>query len=81
MSFSNRRWVIFNVSELSNIDFSQVLETSSSSVRKSNDGTLTFVKYDGSMPSTVSALITKTSEYDYAGINAVLLESNWFKTI
>lgn len=47
MNYENREYMIFNVSELPQIDFSQVLETSAETVRKSVDGTKTFVKWDG----------------------------------
>ena len=67
-SFSNRKWVIFNVSEISSIDFSQVIENNEESLRKSRDNTLTFVKYDGDMPSSVSSLSTKSQEYSYSEI-------------
>lgn len=43
---SNRNYVIFNVSEIEKIDFSQVLETSAETLRRSVDGTKTFVKWD-----------------------------------
>ena len=39
-----KEYVIFNVSELDKIDFTQVEETSIETVRKSVDETLTFVK-------------------------------------
>ena len=42
----NRRYVIFNITELSKIDFSQVFETSAETIRRSVDGTKSFVKFD-----------------------------------
>lgn len=42
--YPNREFMIFNVSELDKIDFDQVHETSVDTVRKSIDGTRTFVK-------------------------------------
>jgi len=75
--YPNRRFVIFSVSELGSIDFSQVYETSADTVRKSLDETLTFVKYDGEMPSSVSALTTKTQEYTYEEFLAILAGPDW----
>lgn len=49
-----REYMIFNVSELSKIDFSQVFETSADTVRKSVDTTKTFVKWDGKTVVTLS---------------------------
>lgn len=43
---SNRNYVIFNVNEIEKIDFSQVLETSAETLRRSVDGFKTFVKWD-----------------------------------
>lgn len=65
--------MIFNVSELDKIDFSQVLETSAETVRKSVDGTLTFVKWDSDVPACVEALTTKG---DYLTHNEILVEMN-----
>jgi hypothetical protein len=44
--YSNRNFLIFPVTELSKVDFSQVCESSAETVRKSVDGTKTFVKWD-----------------------------------
>ena len=73
----NRTYVIFNVSELASIDFSQVLETSADTVRKSIDETLTFVKYEGEMPPTVTALTTKQGPYNHSEILAILAGPDW----
>ena len=75
--FANRRWVIFNVSEIGTIDFSQVCENDANSLRKSIDETKTFVKYDTSIPSSVSSLTTKTQEYTHSEILAILATSEW----
>ena len=42
-----KEYMIFNVSELSDINFNEVLETSIDTVRKSVNGTKTFVKWEG----------------------------------
>ena len=75
--YPSRRFVIFNVSELSTIDFSQVYETSADTVRKSVDELETFVKFDLPMPSSVTALTTKSQEYDYDEILAILATPEW----
>ncbi len=41
--YENRTFMIFEVSELDQIDFTTVCETSADTVRKSVDGTKTFV--------------------------------------
>lgn len=73
----NRNYVIFNVSELATIDFSQVLETSIDTVRKSIDESQTFVKYEGEMPSSVVALTTKQGPYTHSEILTILAGPDW----
>ena len=75
--YSNRHYMIFNVSELSSIDFNEVMETSADTVRKSVDETLTFVKYDGDAPATVDALTTKTGSYTHSEILTILATDVW----
>ena len=75
--YPNRRFVTFNVSELSTIDFSQVYETSADTVRKSVDELETFVKFDLPIPSSITALTTKSQEYDYDEILVILATSEW----
>ena len=75
--YPSRRFVIFNVSELSTIDFSQVYETSADTVRKSVDELETFVKFDLPIPSSITALTTKSQEYDYDEILVILATPEW----
>lgn len=76
----NRKYVIFNVSELDKIDFNEVQETSSGSVRKSVDETLTFVKYDSDeMPPSVESLTTKQGPYTQTEILEIINTSEWIK--
>jgi hypothetical protein len=75
--YDNRRFMIFNVSELNQIDFNTVLETSAETVRKSVDETKTFVKWDGTMPTCVSNLTTKEGPYTYEEILTILSTPEW----
>ena len=69
---------LFNVSELESIDFSEVLETSIDTVRKSIDGTKTFVKWEGdTIPSSVDSLTTKEGPYTYQEIIDILNTPDW----
>lgn len=45
----NRQYMIFNVSEAASIDFNEVLQTSAETLRKSNDNSKSFVKWEGRM--------------------------------
>lgn len=75
--YEHRNFMIFNVGELDTIDFSQVLETSAETVRKSTDGTKTFVKWDEDVPSCVTNLTTKEGPYTYAEILDILNGPDW----
>ena len=71
--------MIFNVSELSDIDFTTVLETSIDTVRKSVDETKTLVKWEGNMPECVSTLTTKEGPYTYEEMLTILSTPEWLK--
>ena len=75
--YENRKYVIFNTSETGSIDFSQVMETSVNTLRLNLSGSQTFVKYEGSQPSSVAGLSSKSSEYTHTQILNVLTGSEW----
>ena len=75
--YDDRKFMIFNVSELNQIDFTQVLETSLDTVRKSIDNTKTFVKWDGVIPDSVNNLTTKEGPYTYDEILTILSTTEW----
>jgi hypothetical protein len=77
----DRRYVIFDYSEVNKINFLQVMETSADTLRKSIDGTKTFVKYDGVMPSSVNSLHSKSQEYTHSEIITILSTSEWTEPI
>ena len=70
--------MIFQSLELPSLDFSQVLETSAETVRRSVDGLKTFVKWDGeAIPQTVEALTTKEGPYTYDEMLEILAGPEW----
>ena len=75
--YETREFMIFSTTELDQIDFTQVHETSIDTVRKSVDETLTFVKWDGDVPSSVAALTTKQGPYTYTEILEILAGPEW----
>ena len=75
--FSNRRWVIFDTSETGSVDFSQVIENNVNTLRLNLSGSKTFVKYEGTQPSSVASLTTKSDEYTHSEILNVLTSSEW----
>ena len=76
--YDNREFMIFNISELGTIDFTQVLETSADTVRKSVNQTKTFVKWDGQViPQCVQDLTTKEGPYTYNEMLTILSTPEW----
>tara|TARA_R110000851_G_scaffold297938_1_gene453366 strand:- start:725 stop:985 length:261 start_codon:yes stop_codon:yes gene_type:complete len=76
-TYEHRSFMIFNVSELNKIDFNEVLETSTNTVRKSVDTTKTFVKWDGNTPSSVLTLTSNEGPYTYPEIMGILSTDVW----
>jgi hypothetical protein len=73
-----RKYVVFNVTEIEKIDFNEVFETSEETLRKSVDGELTFVKYEGiETPSSVELLETKQGPFNHYEFLGILNTEVW----
>jgi len=68
-----RNYVIIDASEVSSVDFDQVLETSADTLRYNLAGTQTFVKYEGETPSFLAG---KTA-YDRSEMLTLLAGPEW----
>ena len=68
-----KNYVIIDASEVSSVDFDQVMQTSADTLRYSVDGTKTFVKYEGTQP---FFLLGKT-EYNHEEILSILSGPEW----
>jgi hypothetical protein len=79
--YENREYIIFPTSQLNLVDFSQVHETSAETVRRSVDGSKTFVKWDGDAPSFVSLLSNTEGPYTYTEILEILSTGEWTSPI
>ena len=77
MGYENRKYVIINASEVSSVDFSQVNETSASTLRYSLDDSQTFVKFDGDTPSFLNG----NTQYTHSEIRTVLDGEDWTEEI
>jgi hypothetical protein len=77
MHFEDRHYVVFNLTEVNTIDFSEVMETSADTLRKNLADTQSFVKYEGDMPPSVVALTTRSQEYSHEEILAFLAGEEW----
>jgi hypothetical protein len=69
----NRTYVIIDASDVADVDFSQVLETSEYTLRWSRDGTQTFVKFEGETPSFLDGM----AQYNLQEIHAILDCPEW----
>lgn len=68
-----RNYVIVDASEVSSVDFNQVLETSADTLRYNVAGTQTFVKYEGDKPSFLEGKTVNT----HSEILTILSGSDW----
>ena len=68
-----RNYVIIDASEVSSVDFNNVLETSANTLRYNVAGDKTFVKYEGAMP----PFLLGKDTYSHAEILAILDGEEW----
>jgi len=68
-----RTYVIIDASEVSSVDFSQVLQTSADTLRYSVDGSQALLKYEDGQPS----FLWGKTEYTHAEILEVLATDEW----
>lgn len=68
-----RQYVIINTSEVSGVDFNQVIERSADDLKYSVDASKAIVKYEGNQPSFLSG----KTEYTWSEIMDVLNTSEW----
>ena len=73
MAFENRKWIIINVSDITDEMIAKAIQTSSSTLRKTLDGTKAILKWDGDTPSCFDGLTT----YTHSEILTELAKSDW----
>jgi len=69
-----RTYVIIDVSEVGNVDFDAVLETSADTLRYSLDGSKTFVKFDSD---TTPSFLDGKTQYTHSEILTILATDEW----
>ena len=62
MAYNNYTYVIIATSEVSGIDFSKIKETVNDTLRYSNDGNKTFVRFEGNTPDFLDGKTQYTHE-------------------
>ena len=74
---ANRKWVIITLADYTDEQLeelvSNAIQSSSSTLRKSLDGTLAILKWDGDTPSVFSSMTT----YNHNQILTILNGSDW----
>ena len=73
MAFENRKWIIINVSDITDEMIAKAIQTSSSTLKKTLDGTKAILKWDGDTPSCFDGLTT----YTHSEILTELAKSDW----
>tara|TARA_R110000823_G_scaffold291175_1_gene409553 strand:- start:879 stop:1112 length:234 start_codon:yes stop_codon:yes gene_type:complete len=71
--FENRKWVIVNVDDITEEMISSAIQTSTSSLRKSLDGSKAILKWEGDTPSCFDGMIT----YSHSEIKTELAKNTW----
>ena len=64
---NEKTYVVANITELNNVDYSQVDQTSADTVRKSLDSSKFILKFDGVTPVTVQSLEGSNKLITYDG--------------
>jgi len=73
MDYSNRKWVIVNVSDITDEMIASAIQTSMATLRKTLDGSKAILKFDGNTPSCFEGLTT----YNHSEILTELAKSAW----
>ena len=71
--FENRRWLVIPITILESVDFNEVLEKDINSLRKSIDGTKTFIKYE------INEVLEEYTEEYYDVENPTIVLTNTIK--
>ncbi len=78
-AYLNREYLILPVSELTKVNFNQILETSAESLRKSVDGTKPIIKWENTQPAFISTLLNTEGPYTYEEIMNIIHTPAWTK--
>ncbi len=71
-----KKYIIFDLLEVDNVNFNDVLQTSKESLRISSTNK-SILKYEGEMPLSVQNLTTKSKEFTYDEILVELNNPEW----
>lgn len=71
-----KKYIIFDMSEIDNVNFNEVLQTSKESLRISQTNK-SILKYEGIIPPSVQNLTNKSREFTYDEILIELNNPEW----
>ena len=69
------KYVIYSMSEIDNVDFDKVTETSIDTIRLSIDETKTVLKFEGDTPDFLVGL----QQYNHSEILVIMASNEWTK--
>ena len=73
MAFENRKWIIINVSDITEEMILNAIQSTMNTLRKTLDGTKAILKWDGDTPSCFDGITT----YTHSEILTELAKSDW----
>ena len=73
MDYSNRKWVIVNVSDITDEMIDSAIQSSMATLRKTLDGSKAILKFEGNTPNCFEGLTT----YNHSEILTELAKSAW----
>tara|TARA_Y100000593_G_C4292162_1_gene328808 strand:- start:1343 stop:1573 length:231 start_codon:yes stop_codon:yes gene_type:complete len=71
--YENRKWVIVNMSDITNEMIDNSIQTTKDTLRKSLDSSKAILKWDGDTPSCFDGMVT----YSHSEILTELNKSDW----
>ena len=73
MDYSNRKWVIVNVSDITDEMIASAIQSSMDTLRKTLDNSKAILKFEGNTPNCFDGLTT----YNHSEILTELAKSDW----
>ena len=73
MNYENRKWIIINVSDITDDMISSAIQSDVDTLRKTLDGNKAILKWDGDAPSCFDGMTT----YTHSEIITELAKSDW----
>ena len=73
MDYSNRKWIIINVSDITDEMIENAIQTTKDTLRKTLNGNKAILKWDGDTPSCFEGMTT----YSHSEILEELASSDW----